>query len=258
MSTLTPDATDSHNEPAAPRGPARFATTRWSMVVDAGREARAAQDGHAALSQLCRTYWFPLYAHVRRRGFTAPEAEDLTQDFFARLLARGTIATADPARGRFRSFMLTMLDRFLADAWHSERAAKRGGGQERLSLDIGGAEERFLRIADPGAPPDRAFDREWALTVLRTVLAKLETEYAAAGKAAQFSVLKPALTGPQDAQPYAELAVALGRNENAIKVAVHRLRQRYRALLEAEIAETVVSPAEGRLELQDLLRALAG
>ena len=258
MSTLTPDATDSTAEPAAPRGPARFATTRWSIVVHAGREARAVQDGQAALAQLCRTYWFPLYGHVRRRGFAAPEAEDLTQEFFARLLARGTIATADPARGRFRSFMLTMLDRFLADAWHRERAAKRGGGQEHLSLDLAGAEDRYLRIADPGASPDRAFDREWALTVLRTVLAKLENEYAAGGKAALFAALKPTLTGPRDAQPYAALALVLGRQENGVKVAVHRLRQRYRLLLEAEIAETVVSPAEGRLELQDLLRALAG
>lgn len=227
------------------------------MVVHAGRAAESASAGEAALAHLCQTYWFPLYAHVRRRGFPPHAAEDLTQDFFARLLARGSLAAADPARGRFRSFMLTMLDRFLADAWDRERTEKRGGRREHLPLDFAAAEDRFLQIADPGATPDEVFDREWALTVLRTVLAKLESEYAAAGKSGVFRVLRPTLTGPRDAQPYAGLATALGRSEGAVKVAVHRLRQRYRAVLEAEIAETVATPAEGRRELQDLLRALA-
>lgn len=247
---------DAPTSDSAPRPPARFATTRWSVVLHAGRSGPGAHD---ALSRLCRTYWFPLYAHARRRGLSAHDAEDMTQEFFARLLAREAIARADPARGRFRTFILTALDRFLTDEWHRARAAKRGGSSERISLDLSGAEDRFLQIADPGASPDRLFDREWALAALRTVLERLEREYAAAGKAAVFAVLKPTLTSPRDTLPYAELAAQLGRNENAVKVAVHRLRQRYRALLRAEIADTLAEgeDADADAELRLLLQALA-
>jgi RNA polymerase sigma factor (sigma-70 family) len=238
------------------RRPGQFATTRWSVVLHAGRAGSHAS-AHDALARLCRTYWFPLYAHVRRRGFSSHDAEDLTQEFFARLLARQSIAQADPARGRFRAFILTALNHFLADEWDRIRAEKRGGTCERLSLDMAGAEDRFAQVVDPVAPPDRMFDREWALAVLRTVLAQLETEYAAAGKADLFAALKPTLTGARDSQPYARLAMQLGRNENAVKVAVHRLRQRYRALLQAEIADTVASGADANAELRVLLQALA-
>jgi RNA polymerase sigma-70 factor (ECF subfamily) len=206
---------------------------------------------------LCRTYWFPLYAHVRRRGFSAHDAEDLTQEFFARTLARQSIAQADPARGRFRAFVLTALNHFLADEWNRARAEKRGGAHELLSLDLRDAEHRFTQVMDSAAPPDQMFDREWALAVLRTVLGKLENEYGAAGKADLFGVLKPTLTGARDSQPYAELAAQLGRNENAVKVAVHRLRQRYRALLQAEIADTVASDDDANAEMRVLLQALA-
>src|SRR4051812_17193437 len=193
------------------RRPAQFATTRWAIVLHAGRSGSSARD---ALARLCRTYWFPLYAHVRRRGFSAHDAEDLTQEFFARLLARQSIAQADPARGRFRAFILTALNHFLADEWDRARAEKRGGTRELLSLDMADAEDRFAHVADPAASPDQMFDREWALAVLRTVLAELENEYSAAGKAEVFAVLKPTLTGARDSQPYAELAAQLGRNEN--------------------------------------------
>jgi RNA polymerase sigma-70 factor (ECF subfamily) len=206
---------------------------------------------------LCRTYWFPLYAHVRRRGFSAHDAEDLTQEFFARLLVRQSIAQADPARGRFRAFILTALNHFLSDEWDCARAEKRGGTRELLSLDMADAEDRFTQVADPGVSPDQMFDREWALAVLRSVLAQLENEYAAAGKADVFGVLKPTLTGARDSQPYAEIAAQLGRNENAVKVAVHRLRQRYRALLQAEIADTVASDDDAKAEMRVLLQALA-
>jgi RNA polymerase sigma-70 factor (ECF subfamily) len=236
---------------------AQFATTRWSIVVNAGRAGSRASSAQDALARLCRTYWFPLYAHVRRRGFSAHDAEDLTQEFFARLLARQTIAHADPSRGRFRAFILTALNHFLADEWDRARTLKRGGTHERVSLDLADAEERFAQVADPAASPDRMFDREWALAVLRTVLAQLESEYAAAGKADVFGALKPTLTGSRESQPYAELAAQLDRNEGAVKVAVHRLRQRYRALLQAEIADTVASNGDAQAEMRELLQALS-
>ena len=226
-------------------------------MLHAGRAGSKASLAHDALARLCRTYWFPLYAHVRRRGFSAHDAEDLTQEFFTRLLARQSIARADPARGRFRSFMLTALNHFLADEWDRARAEKRGGTRELISLDMADAEDRFAQVTDPAASPDRIFDREWGLAVLRTVLARLEGEYGKAGKADLFALLKPTLTGTRDSQPYAELAVQLGRNENAVKVTVHRLRQRYRALLQAEIADTVASEDDAKAEMRALLLALA-
>jgi RNA polymerase sigma factor (sigma-70 family) len=257
--TAGPAPSSQHrSEPAdRDRSPARFATTRWSVILHAGRGGSHASSTHDALARLCRTYWFPLYAHVRRRGFSAHDAEDLTQEFFARLLARQTITQADPARGRFRAFILTALNHFLSDARDRARAEKRGGTHELLPLDLSDAEERFAQVADPAATPDRMFDREWALTVLRTVLARLEAEYRSAGKANLFALLKPTLTGARDSQPYAELAAQLGRNENAVKVAVHRLRQRYRALLQAEVADTVASDHDAKAELRALLQALA-
>jgi RNA polymerase sigma-70 factor (ECF subfamily) len=257
MSSATSDASSSADAAELPRRVAQFATTRWSVVLHAGRGGAEASSARDALARLCRTYWFPLYAHVRRKGFSAHDAEDLTQEFFARLLARQSIARADPARGRFRTFILTTLDHFLADEWDRAKAEKRGGTHELLSLDMADAEERFAHVTDPGAPPDQMFDREWALAVLRTVLAQLEEEYRAAGKADLFAALKPTLTGARDSQPYAELAARLGRNENAIKVAVHRLRQRYRAWLQAEVADTVASDDDANAEMRALLQALA-
>jgi RNA polymerase sigma factor (sigma-70 family) len=260
MSGPSPDAS-SAAEPAEAvrpvRAPAHFATTRWSVVLHAGHAGSNASSARDALARLCRTYWFPLYAHVRRRGLSAHDAEDLTQEFFARLLARQSIAQADPARGRFRAFILTALNRFLIDEWERARTEKRGGTREFLPFDLADAEGRFAQVADPGASPDQMFDREWALAVLRNVLAQLESEYEAAGKADLFALLKPTLTGTRDSQPYAELAARLGRNENAVKVAVHRLRQRYRALLQAEITDTVATDNDANAEMRVLLQALA-
>lgn len=235
---------------------ARFATTRWSIVLRAARpEAAGAGE---ALARLCHTYWFPLYAEVRRRGFNAHDAQDLTQGFFARLLERDLIARADPARGRFRSFVLTALKHFIADEREHARAQKRGGGQVPVSFDAEAAEKRFHAEPADEAAPDTAFDRQWALVLLGEVLARLEREYRDAGKARHFAILKPALTGARDAQPYAQLAAELGATEGAVKIAVHRLRRRYRELLEAEIAQTVASPEDAAAELNDLFRALAG
>jgi RNA polymerase sigma-70 factor (ECF subfamily) len=246
-------------EPADSGAPLRsqqFATTHWSVVLRAGRhDTPRARD---ALERLCRTYWFPLYAHVRRRGHGPHDAQDLTQEFFARLLAGQTLGRADPARGRFRAFILTALDHFLADEWDKARAQKRGGGAEILSLDLAAAEQRFDLEPVDAAAPDKAFDRQWALALLETVLTQLEVEYRRDGKAALFAALRQTLTGARESQPYGELAARLGLSVGAVKVAVHRLRQRYRALLQAEIAHTVASPEEVQEELRHLFRTLAG
>ena len=240
----------------APARRTAFAPTQWSVVLRAGRNdtPRAQQ----ALARLCRTYWYPLYAHVRRRGHGAHDAQDLTQEFFVRLLARQTLGLVDPARGRFRTFILTSLDRFLADERDKARAQKRGGGADVLSLDLAAAEQRFDQEPTDPTAPDQAFDRQWALALLETVLSRLEDEYRRDGKADWFAALQPTLTGARESQPYAELATSLGSSEGAVKVAAYRLRKRYRALLQAEIVETVASPEEAPEEMRYLLRALAG
>ena len=191
-----------------------------------------------ALEKLCRTYWYPLYACVRRRGYPAQDAQDLTQAFFARLLEHQSLACADPNLGRFRSFLLTSLNHFLVNEWKKSRAGKRGGGRQILSLDLAAEEERFdLEPADHSSP-DKIFEKQWALTLLNNVLKQLEGEFLRAGKGALFATLKQTLTGTRAAQPYSELAAKSGMNENAIKVAVHRLRKRYRELIRVEIAGT--------------------
>lgn len=247
-----PAPTDS---PAAlPPSPARFATTRWSVVIDAGREETA--DARAALAQLCQTYWFPLYAHVRRRGHNAHDAQDLTQEFFARLLERRTIGRADPTRGRFRSFILAVLDRFLQDEWKKQRARKRGGDRAFVSLDVATAEQHLEFEGAAALAPDRAFDRHWALALLEQVLQQLEEDYRREGKAELFAALRSTLGGDRDSQPYAELAAQLGSSEGAMKVAVHRLRKRYRARLKSAVADTVAATDEVDAELRHLLSAL--
>jgi RNA polymerase sigma-70 factor (ECF subfamily) len=252
MSRTRDDAADG---PGRPGGNARFATTRWSIVLRAGRDHDTG--GRDALERLCATYWFPLYAYVRRRGYSPHDAQDLTQAFFARLLGQEALRRADREQGRFRTFLLTALSRFLTDEWEKLRAQKRGGGREVISLDLVAAEHRFgLEPADRGDSPDAAFDRHWALTLLETVLQRLEAEYAQAGKASQFALLKASLIGGRDLQPYAELAAKLGTSEGAVKVAVHRLRKRYRDLLQAEIDETVTTPQEAAEEMRDLFRAV--
>jgi RNA polymerase sigma factor (sigma-70 family) len=251
----TTRASSSASTKAVGRRPV-FVTTHWSVVLSAGgNDTACARD---ALARLCQTYWFPLYAHARRRGNSPHDAQDLTQEFFARLLDRQSLAAADPSRGRFRSFLLAAMNHFLADEWHKARAQKRGGSGEVLSLDFAAAEERFdLEPAD-AATPDKAFDRQWALTLLNTVLDRLEAEYQREGKHELFAALKQTLAGSRETQPYAELAETLGMNEGAIKTAVHRLRRRYRELLQAEINHTVESPAEAREEMDYLFKTLSG
>lgn len=226
------------------------------MVLAAGEaESPAAAD---ALARLCQSYWYPLYAYVRRRGHSAEDSQDLTQEFFARLLARNWIADADQTKGRFRSFLLGAMNHFLADEWDKARAQKRGGGQTLLPLELDTAETSFSREPADQTTPEQLFERRWALTVLNTVVERLRAEYEADGRGKLFTQLHPCLVGDRTALPYAELAQQSGVSEGSIKAAVHRLRQRYRQLLRAEIADTVGQTAAVEEELRHLLTVLAG
>jgi RNA polymerase sigma-70 factor (ECF subfamily) len=235
---------------------ARFVTTHWSVVLVAGR-TNSTRAQHA-LARLCQTYWYPLYAYVRRRGHSPHDAQDLTQEFFARLLERHTIASADPNRGRFRSFLLSTMSHFLAHEWDKVRAQKRGGGCQMLSLDLARAEERYDLEPVDNSSPDKLFDKQWAGALLEEVLNQLEAEYQQSGKAELFTALKQTLTGTRESQPYAVLASRLSMNEAAVKVAVHRLRKRYRELLRVEITNVVADPEQADDELRHLFTALAG
>ena len=234
-----------------------FAATRWTLVLSAARGTASAQAG-GALEELFRTYWYPLYAFVRRSGHDRHSAEDLTQAFFARFLAKHYLADVYRSKGRFRSFLLASLKHFLANEWDKVRAKKRGGGAQNFTaFDAKSAETRYaLEPADPQAA-EKAFERNWALTLLDEVLRRVRKDYAAEGKAALFEQLKATLTGEKTTAPYAQIAAALGVSEGAVKVAVHRLRHRYREALRAEIAHTVASPAEVDAELRHLFAALS-
>ncbi len=229
-----------------------FRTTRWSLVAAAGEAAGAVRS--QALADLCRLYWYPVYAHVRRRTQDQHKAEDLTQAFFARLLEKNDIAAADPARGRFRTFLLSACQHFLANQHDHDTAAKRGGGVQPLPIDFRLGEERFTREPADRVTPEAEFERRWAMTLLDQTLGELRAEYAEGGKAKLFDALKGTLTG--DGVAYRELGVKLGLTEGAVKVAVHRLRQRYRDKLRAVIAETVDAPADVDDEIRDLFAAL--
>jgi RNA polymerase sigma-70 factor (ECF subfamily) len=223
-------------------------------VLAAGhRDTTRARD---ALAALCQTYWYPLYAYVRRRGYPPPDAEDLTQEFFARLLEKNTLGAITREKGKFRSFLLSALSHFMIDEWKKGRARKRGGGGI-VSLDAREAETRLGREPVDALTPEKAFERNWALALLTTVYQRLQSEYITDGKAALFDELKPCLAGARDSMPYAELAVRLGLAENTVKVSVHRLRRRYRELLRAELAHTVDGPEEVEEELRCLFRALS-
>jgi RNA polymerase sigma factor (sigma-70 family) len=232
-----------------------FVTTHWSIVLSAGKSDSTLAG--QALEKLCRAYWFPLYAYVRRRGFSPADAEDLTQEFFARFLEHDWVATADREKGRFRTFLLCALNRFLANEWDKARAQKRGGGAQTLPLEFNTAETRYSREPADNVTPEQHFERRWALALLETVTCRLGTEYKQAGKAELFSALSPCLVGDRTAQPYEELAKKLALSEGAVKSAVHRLRQRYRELLREEIGGTVASPGEVEEELRHLVSVLS-
>jgi len=232
-----------------------FVTTHWSVVLAAGRsDPTGARD---ALARLCQTYWYPLYAYVRRLGNSPPDAQDLTQEFFARLLAKNYLAGADESKGRFRSFLLAALKHFLANEWDKARAQKRGGGQIPIPIDPGAEISCGFEPAD-NTTAEKIYERRWALTLLAQVLRRLREEHVREGREKLFEQLKPTLTEASRTVRYAEIAVRLGTSEGAVKVAVHRLRQRYREVLRAEIADTVASPAEVEDEIRNLFAALAG
>jgi RNA polymerase sigma-70 factor (ECF subfamily) len=230
-----------------------FATTHWTLVRAAGDGALPAAD--EALETLCEAYWFPLYAYVRRHGFSKEDAEDLTQAFFAKLLERRDIAGLKQENGRFRAFLLASLKHFLANERDRAGRLKRGGNITHLSLDWQSADARFQLADGMQVPPDAAFDREWALALLARVVGMLQGEYAAEGKAERLEQLKPWLTAASGTIQYASAAEALAMDENSVRVAVHRLRRRYRELLRAEIAHTLGDPAMVEQEMAALLEA---
>jgi RNA polymerase sigma-70 factor (ECF subfamily) len=230
-----------------------FATTHWSLVL-AARKCDSA-DAQAALTSLCQTYWYPLYAYVRRQGHQPDDAQDLTQAFLARLLEKHYLKSADPERGRFRSFLLTAFKRFLSKERDRERAKRRGGGIKPLPLDFAVGERRYSLEPAYNATAERIYDQRWALTLLDRVFARLRVESDLAGKQKEFNRLKIYLTG--EAGPsYQEVAAELAMTEGAVKVAVHRLRRRYRDLVREEIAQTVAGPGDVDEELRHLFAAL--
>jgi RNA polymerase sigma-70 factor (ECF subfamily) len=234
----------------------QFVTTHWSVVLQAGREfSPEAQD---ALESLCKSYRYPLYVHVRRLGWGPEDAEDLTQQFLARFIGRKYLQLADPGRGRFRSFLLTSLKNFLADEWDKLRAQKRGGGQAVISWDGVEPEERYRLEPAEGLTPDLIYEKRWAGVLLDGVLTQLGHDYDQAGRGTEFNRLKNFVWGDGDGGTYAEVAVHLNMQENAVKTAVHRLRKRFREQLRLEVGRTVSSPEEVDEELRHLRALLSG
>lgn len=235
-------------------GGSQFPTTRWTLVVAAGDHRR--KEARSALISLCENYWYPLYAYVRRRGYPPDQAQDLTQEFFVRLIEGRYLDRVDPEKGRFRAFILTSLKFFVADEADRQRAHKRGGGAV-ASLEFSSGEDRYQREPAHDETPERIFERRWALSVLDRVVERLRNEFVQHGRPEHFERLKVFLLGQSDA-PYAALALEMNTSEGALKVAIHRLRKRYRELFRQEIADTVADPAEVESELRFLAAALAG
>lgn len=232
-----------------------FATTHWSVVVQAGQED--SQEAVAALEQLCRTYWYPLYAFVRREGHGPEEAADLTQEFFSRLLADDSLTRVSPDKGKFRSFLLAAMKNLLANEWHRSQTQKRGGGAAHFSLDAVAAEDRYQLEPLEESTPDTIFDRRWAEVLVDAVTSRLQAEFTAADMAGRFETLKVFLLADEEPASYAQTAQKLGMTESAVKSAIHRMRQRYGALLRAEIANTVTSPQEMEEELRHFVAVLS-
>ena len=234
-------------------GHSQFPTTRWTLVLAAGDPSR--KEARSALVSLCENYWYPLYAYLRRRGYSPDQAQDLTQEFFVRVLEGRYLDRADPEKGRFRSFILTSLKFFVADEGDRDRAQKRGGGTVE-PLEFPPGEERYQREPAHDETPERIFQRRWALSVIDRVVDKLREEFEHHGRPEHFERLKMFLLGHSDA-PYAALAREMNTSEGALKVAIHRLRKRYRELFRQEIADTVADPAEVESELRFLAAVLS-
>jgi DNA-directed RNA polymerase specialized sigma24 family protein len=228
-----------------------FATTHWSVVLHAGRPS--SPEAARALDELCRIYWYPLYAYVRRQGFDVPTAQDLTQDFFAKLLEKNYVGVADRKRGKFRWFLLTAFKCFLANEWDRARAQKRGGGAKPLSLDGMTAEERYRHEPADALTADQLYDRRWALDLIERARGRLRDEYLAAGKAGRLAHLEPFLAGGQPAPDYVQAALQLGLSEAAVRQEAHRFKRHFGELLREEVARTVAQPDEVAEELRYLI-----
>jgi RNA polymerase sigma-70 factor (ECF subfamily) len=251
---------DRREDPSVPNidpedaGDARFTTTSWTVVAHAGE--RESPEARKALAELCQVYWYPLYAFLRRRGYSPHEAEDLTQGFFADLLARDSLKRVDPSKGKFRSFLLASLQHFLSNRRDWDNRIKRGGKFPRLSLNFRDAESCYLLEPAHEATPERLFERRWALSLLDRVLGRLEREVNRDHKGPLFEQLKPTLMGESDAASYAHIGADLGMTEGAVKVAAHRLRKRYRVLLKEEVTRTLADPVDFEQEINELFQAL--
>jgi len=233
-----------------------FATTQWSLVIAARPDDASRSRARRALEALCRAYWYPLYAFVRYRGYSADDAQDMVQAFFARVIETDGLAAADPGRGRFRSYLLGAMKHFLANEWHRSRTLKRGGDMIFLDLDALDPEARYALAPARSVDPDAGFDREWARTIVAHALETLREEMEARGKGELFDQLEASLTGDEPAR--SDTADRLGMTAGAVKAAVHRLRRRYGELLRAEIAETVAEPEAVEAEMRHLLSVLRG
>jgi len=247
---------DTDRAKALPAEAQRFVTTHWSVVLAAGHSS--VPGAHKALESLCRAYWYPLYAYIRRQGSSPHDAEDLTQGFFAWLLESKDLRLADPERGRFRSFLLCRLKHFLSDERKKAQAQKRGGGVPVISLDVVLAEKWYSLEPANELTPEVSFDRLWALTIMEQTVARLREEYVAAGRAELFEELKHFQPGQETGRSYAETASRLGLSEGAVKSAIYRLRQRHRDLLREQVAQTVGTPAEVDGELRYLISIMSG
>ena len=232
--------------------PREFITTHWSAVLLAAGEISAEAD--RALEELCRAYWYPLYAYVRRQGHSAEDAQDLTQEFFARLLEHKYVRLADPQRGRFRTFLLSSLKNFLINEWKKARTIKRGGDERKFSLDAEQAEFKYSQEPADEMAPDRIFERRWAIALIESVLTQLRAEYVAIGKVDLFEELKGHVWGEGGA--YAEAAARLKTTEGALRIGAHRLREQFRRVLRQQVARTVAAPHEIEAELRHLISVL--
>jgi len=240
---ISRDSDGGHHRPV-------FVTTHWSVVLSA--QDKDSPGSVEALESLCRTYWYPLYAFVRRQGRSPHDAQDLTQGFFARVLEKDYLKSAACEKGKFRTFLLMALKRFLADEWDRQHAQKRGGFSPVVSIDQELAESRFAAELAHRLQPDVLFDRQWAMTLIERVMARLQEEYLASGRAKLFEFLRNCLAKDETALPYAEIAAQLNLTEAAVKMAIHRLRARYREILHAEIADTVSAPEDVEGEIRYL------
>lgn len=239
---------------ATPHGDARFRTTCWSAVLSAADSDTALAS--SSLNSLCEWYWFPVYAYARRTGSGPDEAQDLAQGFFLHLIEKRDFSTASPQRGRFRSYLLASFRHYMSNQRDRAQAQKRGGGETILPLDFSDAEKRYLTEPADNRTPEKLYERRWVMALLERVLGQLRSEFEADRKLALFDAIKPVLTGEGIEKPYREVAAENAMSESAVKVFVHRLRQRYKQLLREAVADTVATPGECEDEIQFLFTAL--